>query len=299
MFTIIVLTVILIVTLIAFAIPPHYPGIVGVVVFAVFWALFSVTIVGPRDIGVVQTFGKVEERTLPSGLHWIKPWQNVTDIDGAYRTMKFVGAPGSEGLDCIGARISDLTVSCVSVVVRYRHKPDYADSLFADYRGVEEKGDYEDINEAIADTLVRTKLSTSVGTVFQPFDPLLSANKAPNLDALSADVKSALVSRVVEIDVESIDVTFIRNSPQTEERIDRLGQEVARTREAAQQIITNEKIAEANRVLSGSVNDSPAVITSRCYDLVAEAIERKYRLPANFACWPGSGGAIVLPQSTE
>lgn len=267
---------------------------VALIVGLLFTALASVTVVGPKNVGVITTFGKVSDRTLDSGLHWKKPWQSVTDMDGTIQTTKFVGEDG-----CIGVRIADGQTACVSVVQRTQVFTDSADELFADYRGVDDKTD-GDINDAILDALVRTQLTSALGSVFAGFNPLLEAGVtdpatsgvAPDLQELSDEVVGALNDRLAQaspngepqVRVVQVTLSFIRFSAGTQAKIDQLQQEVAATRVAEQKRLTNVKIAAANKALADSLSRDPNVLVSKCLDLIAEGA----KLPGGFQCWDGA-----------
>lgn len=55
-------------------------------VFAVAVFLSSLTVVPTGYTGILTTFGRVEERTISAGAHFILPWQNVVKMDN--RTQK-------------------------------------------------------------------------------------------------------------------------------------------------------------------------------------------------------------------
>ncbi|MBO9520434.1 MAG: hypothetical protein J7518_02760 [Nocardioidaceae bacterium] len=253
------------------------------------------TVVGTRNVGVVTTFGKPSGRTLGNGLHLKAPWQKVTDIDGTITTQKFIGKG-----DCVDVRIGDGSTACVSVVIRSRINQASADDIYADYRNSD-----KDINDNVNDALVRTQLISAMGSVFREFNPLLKvgddigANTAPDLQSFSdkvAQQMNTLLSSVSDdgrpqVSVKSITISFIRLSPSTQEKINDLQTEVAKTRIAEQQKKTAENVAAANRILAASVSKDPNVLVSKCLDIVAT----KENLPAGFNCWPGSGGSVVVP----
>lgn len=270
------------------------PAFLGIILI-----LLSFTaIVGPKQIGVVTTFGAISDRTLDPGLNTKLPWQKINELDGTKITLKFVGEKG-----CIGVRIGDNSIACASVVARYEIYEERADTLFADYRGVDEKSESIDgINAAISDALVRTELTTSLGSVFRDFDPLLSKDDkgevqtvtgAPDLVGLSKRTQTALSDALVDVKVVSVKITFLRVSQQTQNNIEKLQDELAKTRQANQRIETATKEAEANNQLAASLNKNPNVLVSKCLDIVGEG---KSSLPAGFNCF-GSAGSVVIPST--
>jgi regulator of protease activity HflC (stomatin/prohibitin superfamily) len=274
-------------------------GLIGVILFV----LSASTIVGPRNIGVVTTFGKVSADTLESGFHWKAPWSKVTDMDGTVQTTKYVGQDG-----CIGVRISDGQTACVSVVERHQTRIDSADELYVDYRSLDEKTD-GDINDAINDALVRTQMTSALGGVFGSFDPLTEvgftegdaaapAAPAEGIDyvGLSEELVTELNARLAaqspdekpQVEIVAATITFVYFSEKTQVRINQFQEEVAKTRIAAQRVETAEQEADANRELSASISNDPNVLVSKCLDLVAEGRD------PGFSCWPMAAGGPAL-----
>lgn len=281
---------------------------------ALIWLALVCTVVVPaKNVGVVTTFGKVSERNLSSGLHLKAPWQKVTTLDATIITDKFVGEQngddgrkGDNGLDCVPVRISDGTNACVSVVIRSQIDGQKANDLYANYRS-------DDVDENIFDSLIRTQLSSAVAQTFRDFDPILTTNggevaaASPDLQALSGDVldnmKDLLAKASVdgdpEVDMRALTISAIRFSDKTEDRINDLQAEVARTRVAEQQIITNEKQALANQKLAESVSKDPNVLVSRCIDVMTAMQQAGQNFPPGFTCWPGGDQGQLVYQGTK
>lgn len=273
-----------------------------VVVGLLFIGASMTTVVGPRNVGVVTTFGSVADDGLDSGLHVKSPFAEVTALDGTVQTLKFVGADG-----CIGVRIADNQIACVSVVQRSQINLDAAPELYSDYRSADASTD-GDINDAINDALVRTQLTTALGSVFSDYDPLNDISDdgksvAPDIEAFSTEVQAALTRRLGEASADGkpqvnpiqTTVTFIRFSDTTQKRIDAVQAQRVATQQAVELKNTNDKLALANQALADSLSNDPNVLVSRCLDIV-ENSDRE--LPAGFQCWNTTGGgAVVVPSS--
>jgi uncharacterized BrkB/YihY/UPF0761 family membrane protein len=63
-----------------------WPVLVAIVVSAMIFIASCLAIVPTGFTGILTTFGRVEERTIPAGLNFIAPWQNVKTMDN--RTQK-------------------------------------------------------------------------------------------------------------------------------------------------------------------------------------------------------------------
>lgn len=63
-----------------------FPALIGVALAVVILIIDCVAVVPAGYTGVLTTFGKVENRTVPSGISFIAPWQKVVKMDN--RTQK-------------------------------------------------------------------------------------------------------------------------------------------------------------------------------------------------------------------
>ena len=67
---------------------------------AIIAIMASATVVPAGHVGVVSTFGKVDETTLPEGLHFINPFANVIDMSVQNKeiTINDIGVPSQDQL---------------------------------------------------------------------------------------------------------------------------------------------------------------------------------------------------------
>lgn len=262
------------------------------------------TRIGTKEVGVVTSFGKIARCDLESGIHLKLPWQKVTQLDGTIQTDKF------HDDTAIGVRINDGSTAAVSATIRWRIDPADACSLYQDYRS-------NNVDENIADALVRTQFTASAASVFSDFDPLLeiqqtntnpaSTNTATgiNLDEYSDDLSNALDEHLAaasptdtpEVEVVSVTISYLTLAQTTQDRLNQYQAEVAKTRIAAQAIQTARNNAKANRVLATSVSKDPNVLVSKCLDTLTLMVEQKEAspVPPGFTCWPGGDtGSLVF-----
>lgn len=270
-------------------------GFVGLVLVA----LSCITTIGPKNTGVISTFGAVSSRTLDAGpaLKW--PWQRVTDIDGTIQTDEYVHKTE------LSVRLGDGQTAKVWTTNRWRINPEAANLVYQDYRS-------DDPTKSFRDAVVSTQFKSAINDVLGDFNPTQSidnvdtqnvnqlASKAdftPDYDSLSQQVEDKLASKVTKGDeslIEIVDVTisFIDYGAKTDQKINAFLGEVAKTRQALQAQATATAQAKANKILADSISRDPNVLVSRCLDLIAEG---EASLPAGFQCWPNTGGAVVLP----
>lgn len=261
--------------------------IVGIVIGffgLVFTLISSYTAIGTQDIGVVTSFGKPVD-ALSNGVHFIAPWQKVTTLDGAIQTDSHT----NDGRDCVKVRIAHQATACVDVSIRWQIKLTAADALFRSYRQFDH----------IRDSLVTRDLNSAMNDQFESYDVLAinteGAATAPPASAIAAKVLTEMQQKIGDqIDVLSVIIPVMHFDESTQSRINALQAQIAQTRIAQQAEQTAKAQAGANRALAASVSHDPNVLVSRCYDLLAEAINKGYQLPAGFSC-VGSSGAVVVP----
>ena len=63
-----------------------YPRYIGIVLAVVLIIFSCVAVVPTGNTGILTTFGRVEDRTIPAGISFIAPWQKVVKMDN--RTQK-------------------------------------------------------------------------------------------------------------------------------------------------------------------------------------------------------------------
>ena len=72
---------------------------------------------------------------------------------------------------------------------------------------------------------------------------------------------------------------------------------MAASRTAAQQIVTNTNLKQANKQLESSLEKSPGLLTKQCLDEVTAAEHANYQLPQTFNCalFGNSNSSVILP----
>lgn len=273
---------------------------IGAIVLAIAGLVFlfsSTTIIQAKNVGVLTTFGKTSDRTLTPGLHWKKPWQKVTELDGTTISDEY------RGDNCIYVRIGDGSTACVSATNRWRIVTDKANLIYGEYRS-------DDVRDTVRDALVSTVFKASVNQVLGEYDPTAdlrvtdalagaSADFAPDYDALTAKVEANMKQRIAAqggmVEIRSITISYLKLSDSTQKKINDWQAEVGNTRIALQRKQTAIAQAEANRALSESVSNDPNVLVAKCFDTLAAMVEAEQQVPAGFTCWPGSNSALVVP----
>ena len=279
------------------SIAPIAIGTIALVISAAILASGVFTQVTAKNAGVLVSFGKVSEKTLSPGLHMKLPWQKVVEIDGTIQTDEY------RADSCIQVRIGDGSQACVSITNRWSVVESEADRVYKDFKS-------DDPTLSFRDAVISTQLKASLQKALSDYNPVAQFNGA-NKEASSAELSFSpdydAVSKVVEDDmkarlgdqamaqVESITISYMQLSENTQKKLDDYVASIGETRIAEQKQQTAAAQAEANRLLSSSVSNDPNVLVSKCMDTMAEAAESGYQLPAGFSCWPGTGGSVVIP----
>lgn len=261
---------------------------------AVLLLIFSTFVIVPtREVGIKLTFAK-PVGTLSNGLHIKAPWQTVSDMDAAIQTDNHVKdggetSNGEHSLSCVTTRIAHQAVACVDVSIRWRIIEDQADELFQNYRTFNN----------VRDSLVTRDLNAAVNAIMESYDVLAvdadGQSTAPELSDVAERVKQQLVSEIGDqIDVLSVIIPVVHFDDATQGRVNALQSQIAQTRIAEQAEQTAKAQAKANKQLAASVSNDPNVLVSKCLDLINEAVNKGYALPAGFSCW-GASSAVVVP----
>lgn len=259
---------------------------VASVVGAILILVSIITVVDTKNVGVVTQF-REPVGTLTNGLHFIAPWQSVTEMDGAIQTDSYVGEHATV------VRIGNQSTAKVDNSIRWRIIPDQADELFRDYRDFDK----------IRDSLVTRQLNDVINDVFASYDPLQVDENGQvgviSTEEFSEEVTTRLQDRIgTQIEVLDVIIPFVAFDDATQSRINAYQEEIGNTRIAVQKQRTAEAQAEANRILSDSVSDDPNVLVAQCLDTLATMVEKNRPVPAGFSCWPGSGSTLVVPSTT-
>jgi regulator of protease activity HflC (stomatin/prohibitin superfamily) len=253
--------------------------VTAIMVFSCSW-----TPVGPREIGVVSTFGKLTGH-LGSGPNLIPPWSQETTIDGSYQPTD----------DSFTVRIAGGQTATANVYIRWNATQGAADDILANYKNTAglEKG------------LLKPELNKAVNTVLEGYDPITPITDGikagtignPSTAQLSAQIETVLQSRISpDITVDTLVLQPLAYDPTVQGRINSITNQFVKTDVAKQSIQTALAQAQANNDLAASLNDNPLVLVQQCMTGLADGA---IKLPAGGSCWPGQGSGVVIPAVTS
>jgi regulator of protease activity HflC (stomatin/prohibitin superfamily) len=95
-------------------------GAIGLLVAAALTVFSCVTTVPTGHTGVVTTFGRVENTTLDSGVHFVLPWQNVVKMDN--RVQK-----NTVDMPCFSSDIQEVNLT---YTINYQIKKSDAQNIY-------------------------------------------------------------------------------------------------------------------------------------------------------------------------
>lgn len=261
-------------------------GITVLLVIASSW-----TVVSTQDIGIITSFGRPSGH-LSAGLHFIAPWDSVTEMDEAVQITDYSGG------GCLTVRIADQQTACANVTIRWRIQPSAADELFRNYRNS---------TAGVQDGLVGPELQNTANTVFGAYDPVsllastipLGHPGNPTVPQLGQQVEQDLATRIgSDVDIVSLFIPNIIYDQTVQGRLNAVLTQSADTLVADQAEQTASAQAAANKILAGSVDNDPDVLVSKCLDLLSQMLKQDMTPPAGFSCWPGGSGTGVIANAS-
>lgn len=232
----------------------------------------TIITVSTKNIGVVTQFGKPVGK-FSNGIHVKKPWEKVTELDGAIQIESNTGDNSTQ------VRLGNNSTARVENSVRWRLNPERVDQLFADYRNF----------EAIKENLVTRETTAALNEVMADYNPLNDENMrnpTKGLSILSEKVADNLKKRVQgDVIILNVIIPIVHFDEPTQSRINAYQAEIANTRIAHQKEQTAAAEAEVNRRLQRSLTRE--ALQNKCLD-----ISRATGQPA-LGCLGVPGGIIT------
>ena len=83
------------------------PAYIGIALAVVLLAASCVATVPTGYTGILTTFGKVEDRTIPSGVNLIAPWQKVIKMDNRTQKVQITTSAFSSDIQQVDVQLSE------------------------------------------------------------------------------------------------------------------------------------------------------------------------------------------------
>ncbi len=140
------------------------------------------TTISTGHTGIVTTFGKVEDKTLEAGIHFIMPWQETIEMDN--RNQK-----AAVSLQCFSSDIQEVDVN---YTLNYQISKENAQKI------------YKSIGTGYYNIVILPRIEEAVKTVFSKYD---AENLISNRENLSQEIKAILENRLAAYHIEVIDAS--------------------------------------------------------------------------------------------
>ena len=263
----------------------HHGRIVAValvIIIALIFAISCFSFVPTGHTGVVTLFGKVEDYTLDSGVHFKNPFARVIKMDNRIQKE-------SVELSCFSSDIQEVEVV---FTLNYQISKEYAMNI------------YKTIGKNYFDTAVSPIITESVKTVAARYTAEDLINKRNELAmTIEADMKEKLLAFNIELvstSIEDMDFTDAFTNAVEEKQVAAQNKLKAET-EAAQRVVEAEAEAQIRRVTAEAEAYEilqRAEAEAQANQKLAESITDRLIEYRYYEVWDGKLPQMVMGEST-
>ena len=253
-----------------------------VIIIALIFAISCFSFVPTGHTGVVTLFGKVENYTLDSGIHFKNPFARVIKMDNRIQKE-------SVELSCFSSDIQEVEVV---FTLNYQISKEYAMNI------------YKTIGKNYFDTAVSPIITESVKTVAARYTAEDLINKRNELAmTIEADMKEKLLAFNIELvstSIEDMDFTDAFTNAVEEKQVAAQNKLKAET-EAAQRVVEAEAEAEIRRVTAEAEAYEilqRAEAEAQANQKLAESITDRLIEYRYYEVWDGKLPQMVMGEST-
>jgi regulator of protease activity HflC (stomatin/prohibitin superfamily) len=250
----------------------------------------SFTIVPPRSVGIVTTFGRANA-ALDSGFHWVSPWSSVDDVDATVQNVNL------DNPNCVTVRLANQTTACVDITLQWSiDQHANANELWQRYRGTN-----DNVVQNVGHNVVERELQRALNVVFGSYNPLAVLSNpgttTPTTASLAAQALALMQANVDPgINVGPLLIAVVHYDATTQSKLNGYAQALADTQIATQQKLTAEQQREANDLLNAASSNDPGVEYQNCLNLIARlaASGQLQDLPPTFNCNQGGQTPVIV-----
>ena len=263
----------------------HHGRIVAaalVIIITLIFAISCFSFVPTGHTGVVTLFGKVEDYTLDSGIHFKNPFARVIKMDNRIQKE-------SVELSCFSSDIQEVEVV---FTLNYQISKEYAMNI------------YKTIGKNYFDTAVSPIITESVKTVAARYTAEDLINKRNELAmTIEADMKEKLLAFNIELvstSIEDMDFTDAFTNAVEEKQVAAQNKLKAET-EAAQRVVEAEAEAQIRRVTAEAEAYEilqRAEAEAQANQKLAESITDRLIEYRYYEVWDGKLPQMVMGEST-
>lgn len=257
-------------------------GVAGVGVLL--WAMSSVNYVGPTDVGVKISLGKVAERSVPSGVHVNAPWTSIETLPKRPLTTEDV---------TVKARTSEGGSVAVRSAARWHTNETDAASLYLQVR----TGDEASISQSVVDKF----LGQAIGNTYAKYSNADALNKRTEAER---DLNAALQTflKPYGIVVDSVFLREVEPDEATARAVSRLTAQANETKIATESVETAKQVAlakvEAAKGIKNAAGELPAGLTplqvqALCIQAWTDAVNKALSAGRDVYTQPCSGTSVL------
>ena len=231
-------------------------------------------------VGIVRTFGKVEDYTFDSGFHLKAPWQSVTEMDNRVQKTTIE-------LPCFSSDIQEVTTT---YTVNYQISKTNAQNL------------YRDVGTGYLDTVVNPTIQETVKTIIAKYTAEdLIAKRAE----VAAEIETLLVTNLARYNID-VSSTAIENMDFTDSFTQAVEAKAVAAQQKLQAQIEQERLtmeatqaaerAKVEAAAQADVNKINANAQAEVDRIKAEADAEVAKIAANSAEYQGQKDAAIALQ---
>lgn len=236
-----------------------WPALLGIVLAVVLILLSCVAVVPTGYTGILTTFGRVEDRTVSSGINFIAPWQKVVKMDNRTQKVQIQTSAFSSDIQQV-----DLIIS-----VNYCIDQNTAQTL------------YKTVGENYYDNIMFPRIQENTKAVFSQYTAENLIAKRDELSDLVADTTSKDLASygitIVSISIEDIDFTDAFTNAVEAKQVAAQNKLTAETEQAQK---TMEEQAAAERAVIAAQAEADKAIIAANADLEVVKVQAEAALYA-------------------
>ena len=257
--------------------------IISLAALAVFVIVSSISMVPTGNTGVVVTFGRVEDYTLDSGIHFIAPWRSVIKMDN--RTQIF-----TTELSCFSSDIQEVKVV---YSVNYQISKDNAQTI------------YRTIGASYLETVMTPKIQESVKGVIAKYN---AEKLVEQRGTLSAQIEEVLTENLIPYNIEVVstsiaDIDFTDAFTNAVEAKQVAEQNKLKAQTEQEQAIIEANAAAERKVIESKADADAAIVQANAKaesaKIAATADAEVQKINADAAEYAGKKEAAVLSNIGE
>ena len=246
--------------------------ILSLVILCIFLIISSISIVPTGNTGVVVTFGRVEDYTLDSGIHFIAPWRSVIKMDNRTQIC-------TSELSCFSSVIQEVKVV---YSVNYQISKDNAQTI------------YRTIGAGYLETVMTPKIQESVKGVIAKYN---AEKLVEQRGTLSTQIEEVLTANLIPYNIEVVstsiaDIDFTDAFTNAVEAKQVAEQNKLKAQTEQEQAVIEAKAAAERQVIKAQADADASI-------LAAEADKQVQQINADAAEYAGQKEAAILSNIGE